>query len=49
LDSDYWEDILIGNDGYPNKDKYDYYYIAGGEDEDFKAVAIEFYGVKTKL
>ena len=40
---------MIGNDGqYPKKHKeYDEYYIAGGEDWDFKAIAIEFYGVKT--
>ncbi len=50
MESRYWKGILIGNDGYPKKDKkYDWYYIAGGSDRDFKAVAIEFYGVKTKL
>ena len=42
-----WSGRLIGNDGYPNEDKQGDYLIAGGEDRDFKAIAIEFYGVKT--
>ena len=38
-----WKGILIGNDGqYPKNGN-----IAGGEDKKFKAIAIEFYGVKT--
>jgi len=37
---------LIGNNGYPKKhEDIDWYFIAGGEDNWFKATAIEFYGV----
>ena len=45
---DWSGNILIGNDGYPKK-KIGYgdsYLIAGGWDVLFKAIAIEFYGVK---
>ena len=46
LDSDIWSgNILIGNDGYPKKHDW-YYCIGGGEDGEFKAIAIEFYGVR---
>ena len=48
LDSSDWEGILVGIDGYPNKNKDDFYFIGGGEDYYFKVAAIEFYGVKTK-
>jgi len=38
---------LIDNDGqYPKKDKDNWYFIAGGNDDYFKATALEFYGVK---
>ncbi len=41
--------ILVGTDGYPGKNNYDDYFIAGGgEDIEFQATAIEFYGVKTQ-
>ena len=45
LDSD-WAGVLIGKDGYPKDIDYNYY-IAGSEYASFKAIAIEFYGVKT--
>ncbi len=48
LSSSFWEGILVGTDGYPTKPGYDYC-IAGGKDTYFKATAIEFYGVKTKI
>ncbi len=41
--------MLVGTDGYPIKDEYLNYYIAGGKDEDFKAKAVEFYGVKKQV
>ena len=39
---------MDGTDGYPTTDEYGGYCIAGGEDGNFKATAIEFYGVKTQ-
>ena len=49
LDSLIWSDILIGTDGYPTEGEDGWYLIAGGDkEEDFKATAIEFYGVKTQ-
>ena len=47
--NDDWSGVLFGNDGYPLKDWRGNWFIAGGFDNYFKAVAIEFYGVKTKL
>ena len=45
----YWSGFLEGTDGYPTTDGYGGYYIAGGDkDRDFRATAIEFYGVKTR-
>ncbi len=45
-----WSGLLDGTDGYPTKDKEGFYYIAnGGINGDFKATAIEFYGVKTQI
>ncbi len=50
LDKEDWSGILVGTDGYPTKDNNDYYYIAGGdENERFKATAIEFYGVDSQI
>ena len=49
LESSFWSGILVGTDGYPKKDESDYYLIAGGENMLFKAIAIEFYGVKTQI
>ena len=46
MNSSYWSGFQQGNDGYPIK-AGDYYQIGGGQDESFKAIAIEFYGVKT--
>ena len=40
--------MLVGSDGYPTKDKDGWYYIGEGKDINFKAQAIEFYGVKTQ-
>ncbi len=40
--------MLVGTDGYPTTDGYSYY-IAGGQNLFFKAIAIEFYGVKTQI
>ncbi len=50
LSISFWSGILVGTDRYPTRD-YDGigYYIGGGKDEDFKATAIEFYGVKTQI
>ena len=48
LSSQDWTDILVGNDGYPKKNEGYFYYIGGGKDGYFKAIAIEFYGVKTQ-
>ena len=46
----FWSGILVGTDGYPTTDERgEYYYIAGGKDQDFKATAIEFYEVKTQI
>ena len=42
-----WSGILEGIDGYPIKNNFGYYCIAGGNESMFKAIAIEFYGVKT--
>ncbi len=40
--------MLVGTDGYPAQDEFGYHSIAGGnQDGDFKATAIEFYGLKT--
>ena len=39
---------MVGTDGYPTKAYNGGYHIAGGEDGNFKATAIEFYGIKTK-
>ncbi len=42
--------MLVGTDGYPNKNKWGDYCIAGGTlGNKFKATAIEFYGVKTQI
>ena len=50
MDISNWSGILVGTDGYPTKDEDDQYLIAGEDkDEDFKATAIEFYGVKTQI
>ena len=49
MSGQHWSGLKVGSDGYPMKDGYDGYFIAGGsEDEVFKAIAIEFYGVKTQ-
>ncbi len=49
IDGSYWSDILVGTDGYPKRCQCGEYFIAGGdEDCNFKATAIEFYGVKTQ-
>ena len=49
LPSPPWSNIFVGTDGYPEKHQFtDRYYIGGGKYGEFKAVAIEFYGVKTK-
>ena len=46
LDSRHWKGMQQGIDGYPIKDKYGHYCIAGGKDLMFKAQSIEIYGVK---
>ena len=48
--SQFWSGILVGTDGYPVEDKDNgYYFIAGGNQGcNFKAKAIEFYGVRTQ-
>ena len=43
-----WSGMHQGNDGYPTIDLFYHYYIGGGQDPNFKATAIEFYGVITK-
>ena len=48
LSSSVWSDILVGNDGYPIKNNFGDYCIGGGKDANFKAKAIEFYGVNTQ-
>ena len=41
--------ILVGTDGYPKKDEeLIWYYIGGGDNWNFKATVIEFYGVNTQ-
>ena len=42
-----WSGILVGPDEYPLM-KYGCYCIAGGQNEYFEALVIEFYGVKTQ-
>ena len=51
LNSRCWSGIMVGTDGYPTKDEqYGCYCIAGGDYSwNFKATAIEFYGVKTHI
>ena len=50
LYSSCWSGILVGTDGYPKKGERNHYFIAGGDKNgDFKATAIEFYGVKTEM
>ena len=46
LNSRDWYGFQQGNDGYPiiDRDFYDFYFIAGGQDSKFKATAIEIYG-----
>ncbi len=42
--------MLVGTDEYPKKGEYGDYCIAGGgEDIEFQAKAIEFYGVKKQI
>ena len=48
LRSHFWSGILVGTDGYPTKDFFGYC-IAGGHNDKFKAIAIEFYGVKKQI
>ncbi len=43
-----WSNILVGNDGYPTKDENNDVCIVGNNDMNFKATAIEIYGVKTQ-
>ena len=46
----FWSGMLRGTDGYPSVERrYDWYCIGGGQNGSFKATAIEFYGVKTKI
>ncbi len=40
--------VKQGSDGYPIKDQQGHYCIAGGQDHEFKATALEIYGIKER-
>ena len=46
LDRSQWKGILASTDGQSRKNSNSY--IGGGMNRNFKATAIEFYGVKTQ-
>ena len=48
LHSSEWSGMQQGIDGYPIKDFLGNYFIGAGKDPNFKATAIEFYGVRTQ-
>ena len=46
FDSVLWSGVQQGTDGYPAyDDEYDSHFIGGGQEAEFKATAIEIYGV----
>ena len=49
LDSTCWSGILQGKDDYPKMNSFyeNEYNIGGGESGSFKAISIEFHGLKT--
>ena len=46
LDLLYWSGIRQGNDGYPPNFRFANNFIGGGVNENFKATAIEVFGIK---
>ena len=51
LNSEHWSGMMVGTDGYPKRSERGNYFISGvgAMHEQFRAIAIEFYGVKTQI